>query len=141
MSFCLSDWYSFIIEQLSLGYKFANNWGRVFGKIIDNHVDQIFGGKRPDKPKISDITSHIWLYWLIATYHLRSMSPGFALLLLEALFTAIFWAFVPSESEFGLSHMCPWDTNEFEWLGLASYGPLREAIRCRDGEMDELYHV
>jgi hypothetical protein len=60
---------------------------------------------------------------------------------LEALFTAIFWAFVPSENEFGLSHMCPWDTNEFEWLGLASYGPLREAIRCRDGEMDELYHV
>jgi Pyruvate/2-oxoacid:ferredoxin oxidoreductase delta subunit len=55
---------------------------------------------------------------------------------LEAVFTAVFWALVPSENAFGLSHMCPWDRDAFEWLGLASRSPLHEAIRCRDGEMD-----
>jgi hypothetical protein len=55
---------------------------------------------------------------------------------LEALFTAVFWAFAPSEKTFGISHMCPWDRDAFEWLGLASHSPFHEAIRCRDGEMD-----
>ena len=57
---------------------------------------------------------------------------------LEAVFTAIFWGFIPSENEnkFGLSHMCPWDTDETEWLGLGSHSPLCEPIMCRDGELD-----
>jgi hypothetical protein len=55
---------------------------------------------------------------------------------LEAVFTAVFWAMVPSENAFGFSHMCPWDRDAFEWLGLGSHNPLHEAIRCHDGEMD-----
>jgi len=34
------------------------------------------------KPKISDTTSHMLLYWLIVASHLQPMSPRFALLLL-----------------------------------------------------------
>jgi hypothetical protein len=59
---------------------------------------------------------------------------------LEAVFTALFWAFVPSEdgntSRFGLDHMCPWDQDAFEWLGLCLHSPLKESIRCREGELD-----
>ena len=55
---------------------------------------------------------------------------------LEAIFTAVFWAFVPGDNGHGLSHMCPWDRDAFEWLGLCSHSSLREAIQCRDGEMD-----
>lgn len=55
---------------------------------------------------------------------------------LEAVFTAVFWAFVPSENGFGLSHMCPWDRDAFEWLGLCSHSALHEGIRGLDGEMD-----
>jgi Zinc-finger of C2H2 type len=59
---------------------------------------------------------------------------------LEAVFTAVFWAFVPSEdgntSRFGLDHMCPWDQDAFEWLGLCSHSSLQESIRCPEGELD-----
>jgi hypothetical protein len=59
-----------------------------------------------------------------------------AVVALEAVFAAVFWAFVPSGKDFGLSHMCPWDRDAFEWLGLCSHSPLHEGIRCLDDEMD-----
>jgi hypothetical protein len=59
---------------------------------------------------------------------------------LEAVFTALFWAFEPPEdgntSRFGLDHMCQWDQDAFEWLGLCSYSSLQESIRCPEGELD-----
>jgi len=58
---------------------------------------------------------------------------------LEAVFSAVFWSMVPSEKEFGLSHMCPWNPDAFEWLGLRPHSPLRETIRCPEGEMGFLF--
>jgi hypothetical protein len=55
---------------------------------------------------------------------------------LEGIFTALFWALVPSEKTFGLSHLCPLDPDTFEWIGLGSHSPLREGIRGLTGEMD-----
>jgi hypothetical protein len=58
---------------------------------------------------------------------------------LEALFTALFGAFVPfgdNTDGFGFGHMCPWDQDTFEWLGLCSHSPLHEIIRCSEGELD-----
>lgn len=55
---------------------------------------------------------------------------------LEAVLTAVFWALVPSEKNFGLAHMCPWDESTFEWLGICTHNPLHEAIRCREDELD-----
>lgn len=55
---------------------------------------------------------------------------------LEAIFSALFWTFIPSKKSFGLSHLCAWDRDGFEWLGLCSHSPLKEWIRCPDGEMD-----
>ncbi|KAG4431265.1 Heat shock 70 kDa protein [Cadophora sp. M221] len=57
-------------------------------------------------------------------------------LALEAVFTALFWAFVPSDKDFGVSHLCPWNPDDFEWLGLCSHSSLREKMQCKDGEMD-----
>lgn len=58
---------------------------------------------------------------------------------LEAVFTALFWAFAPGKDDtgnFGLGHMCPWAQDSFEWLGLCTHSSLREEIKGLDGEMD-----
>jgi len=55
---------------------------------------------------------------------------------LEALFAAIFWAYVPGKSTFGLDHLCPWNREHFAWLGLCSHSPLSESITRRPGEID-----
>lgn len=58
------------------------------------------------------------------------------LVALEAVFTGLFWAIIPSEKKFGLWHMCPWDQDSLEWLGLCSHNPLCEAIQDRSHQLD-----
>lgn len=55
---------------------------------------------------------------------------------LEACFSGLFWAFVPSDKKFGLWHMCPWDQDSLEWLGLCSHSSLCEAIQDREADLD-----
>lgn len=55
-------------------------------------------------------------------------------MVMEAAFTAVFWALYRHDRTYGLAHQCPWPRDLFEWSGLCSHSPLLEGVY--DGGLD-----
>ena len=66
-----------------------------------------------------------------------ALQPGIRLLFLalEATFTYIFWAMRTVNKDYGMSHICLWDSHTLEWDSLCSHCCLIEGIREGDFEL------
>lgn len=52
----------------------------------------------------------------------------YVVILLEALFSAIFWAMRRRDRDYEFVHVCPWQIEELEWNGLVSHNPLYDLV-------------
>lgn len=82
------------------------------------------------------ITSKGLLGWCKQPIELHAYVVHDLNLLLEALFTFVFWAFRSRLHNYGYPDFCPWDkANVIAYDGLCSHSPINEAIRTRNAPL------
>lgn len=58
------------------------------------------------------------------------------LLLLEAVFTCLFWPLRPRDTMYGLEHLAPWPVDSYPWDGLCSHSPLHDSPEVQQGDLN-----